>query len=256
MNHLSNSQKAAAIQNSIETNTLLETGLLHPTRYKQHNPNVATGRQAILDLHAQMPHEKIYTNVVRAFQDGDYGFVHVDYHLFEPTVAFDIHRFEDGISVEHWDNLQPTPKERNPSGRTMTDGKTKATDHHKTTANKEIITRFTEDILIQQHWKDIHTYFSNDRLIQHNPYLSDGVAAYVTAMQEWKANGQSLEYKQLHLVLGEGNFVLALSEAYWQGNHTAIYDLYRIEENKIVEHWDVFETIPPVEARKNTNSKF
>ncbi|MEN5380505.1 nuclear transport factor 2 family protein [Sphingobacterium kitahiroshimense] len=129
---LSNRDKAEAIQNSIETETLAEIGLISPTSYKQHNPNVATGLQAILGLHDLMPMDKVYTNVVRKFQDGDYGFVHVDYFLFEPTVAFDIHRFENGISVEHWDNLQTNPKKLNKSGRTMTDGKTKAKDHHKT----------------------------------------------------------------------------------------------------------------------------
>src|SRR5690606_413740 len=91
---LSNRDKAEAIQNSIETETLAEVGLINPSSYKQHNPHVATGLQAILNLHEQMPMDKVYTNVVRKFQDGDFGFVHVDYFLFEPPVAFDIHRFE------------------------------------------------------------------------------------------------------------------------------------------------------------------
>jgi len=34
--------------------------------------------------------DRVYTNVVRKFQDADFGFLHVDYLLFEPTVAFDI----------------------------------------------------------------------------------------------------------------------------------------------------------------------
>lgn len=145
---LSNRDKAEAIRNSIETETLAEIGLISPTSYKQHNPNVATGLQAILGLHDQMPMDKVYTNVVRKFQDGDYGFVHVDYFLFEPTVAFDIHRFENGISVEHWDNLQTNPKKLNKSGRTMTDGKTKAKDHHKTEVNKALVKDFVQNVLI------------------------------------------------------------------------------------------------------------
>jgi predicted SnoaL-like aldol condensation-catalyzing enzyme len=96
---ISNREKATAIQNSIETETLGQIGLINPRSYKQHNINVADGFDAILALHDLMPMEKVYTNVVRAFQDGDIGFVHVDYYLFEPTVAFDIHRFENGKSV-------------------------------------------------------------------------------------------------------------------------------------------------------------
>jgi len=44
-----------------------------------------------------MPMDRVYTNVIRKFQDADFGFLHVDYLLFEPTVAFDIHRFENGV---------------------------------------------------------------------------------------------------------------------------------------------------------------
>lgn len=36
----------------------------------------------------------------------------------------------------------------------------------------------------------------------------------------------------------------------------AFYDLYRIENNKIIEHWDVMEEIPSLANRKNTNGKF
>src|SRR5690606_15900113 len=147
---LSNRDKAEAIQNSIESESLAEVGLIYPNFSKQQNPHVATGLDGILDLHDQMPMEKVYTNVVRKFQDGDIGFVHVDYFLFEPTVAFDIHRFENGLSVEHWDNLQVNPKKVNPSGRTMTDGKTKAIDHHKTESNKILVENFVNDILVDK----------------------------------------------------------------------------------------------------------
>lgn len=253
---LSNSEKARAIQNSIESDTLHTLGLLHPERYKQHNQHVATGLQAILDLHALMPHEKVYANVVRAFQDGDFGFVHVDYYLFEPTVAFDIHRFENGISVEHWDNLQRTPMERNRSGRTMTDGKTKAKDHEKTAENKALVRRFSEEVLVKQDWANMSAYFEGDHLEQHNPHMADGVQAYLDTLQTWAAQGQPLIYEKVHMVLGEGNFVLVLSEGRFQGKHTAFYDLYRVEKGKIVEHWDVVEEIPAPENRKNSNGKF
>jgi len=36
----------------------------------------------------------------------------------------------------------------------------------------------------------------------------------------------------------------------------AYYDLFRIENNQIVEHWDIIETIPPESEWKNTNGKF
>lgn len=253
---LSNKDKAATIQNSIETATLEETGLIHPTSYKQHNPNVETGLQAILALHDQMPMHKVYTNVVRQFQDGDYGFVHVDYFLFDYTAAFDIHRFENGVSVEHWDNLQINPRKLNKSGRTMTDGKTKAIDHHKTDSNKKLAQDFVQNILIDGNLGDISKYFDGDMLIQHNPHMGDGVKEFIDVLSQWEKEGKPQKYTQIHKVLGEGNFVLVLSEGYLGGEHSAFYDLYRIEEDKIVEHWDVIEAIPEPDKRKNTNGKF
>ncbi len=253
---LSNRDKAEAIQNSIETETLGEIGLIHPTSYKQHNPNVATGLQAILALHDQMPMDKVYTNVVRKFQDGDIGFVHVDYFLFEPTVAFDIHRFENGVSVEHWDNLQANPKKLNKSGRTMTDGKTKAKDHHKTEVNKTIVRDFVQKVLIEERTELVSDYFRADELIQHNPHMGDGVQEFLYVLKQWKETGKPQIYDKIHQVLGEGNFVLVLSEGSFEGEHASFYDLYRVEEDKIIEHWDVVEKIPEPGQRKNDNGKF
>lgn len=253
---ISNREKAAAIQNSIETETLAQIGLINPLSYKQHNINVSDGFEAILALHDLMPMEKVYTNVVRAFQDGDIGFVHVDYHLFEPTVAFDIHRFENGLSVEHWDNLQTNTKKVNKSGRTMTDGKTKAVDHHLTEANKKLAVAFVNEVLVGKNFNQAQKYFNGDVLIQHNPYMEDGVAAFFNVLTAWKNEGKEQIYTTVHKVLGEGNFVLVLSEGYLGTTHASFYDLYRIENNKIIEHWDVIEEIPSLENQKNTNGKF
>lgn len=253
---LSNRDKAEIIQNSIETETLAETGLINPESYKQHNPNVATGLDAILELHNQMPMEKVYTNVVRKFQDGDIGFVHVDYFLFEPTVAFDIHRFEDGVSVEHWDNLQSNSKQLNKSGRTMTDGKTKAKDHHKTKENKYLVESFVQKVLIEEQYQQIQDYFAGDELTQHNPHMADGVQAFLQTLKEWEIKGEPQIYHKIHKVLGEGNFVLVLSEGIFKNDNVAFYDLFRVENDKIVEHWDVVETIPEPGRCKNNNGKF
>ena len=253
---LSPKQKVVAMQNSIETGTTLALNLIHPTRYKQHNPNVATGLGPIMAFHELLPHKEVYVNIVRAFQDGDYGFVHVDYHLFELTVAFDIHRFEDGISVEHWDNLQPMPLGRNKSGRTMTDGKTQAKDHEKTAANKTLAQRFTQEILIEQRLTAIGPYFAGDGLLQHNPHMGDGVAEFLAVRQQWAQAGTPARYDHVHKVLGEGNFVLVLSEGEFHGKPAAFYDLYRLENDKIVEHWDVVEEIPAQQDHQHRNGKF
>lgn len=57
-------------------------------------------------------------------------------------------------------------------------------------------------------------------------------------------------------MLGEGNFVLAISEGNFAGQHSAFYDLFRVDNGKIAEHWDTIAAIPARDQWKNTNGKF
>jgi predicted SnoaL-like aldol condensation-catalyzing enzyme len=63
-------------------------------------------------------------------------------------------------------------------------------------------------------------------------------------------------YQKNHMILGEGNFVLAVSEGQFLGKNSAFYDLFRVEDGLIVEHWDTIQEIPPQEQWLNQNGKF
>ena len=65
-----------------------------------------------------------------------------------------------------------------------------------------------------------------------------------------------MKYDRVHKVLGQGNFVLVVSEGGFGEKPTSFYDLFRVENGKIAEHWDTIETIPPREQWKNVNGKF
>ena len=76
-------------------------------------------------------------------------------------------------------------------------------------------------------------------------------------MKYFAENGLVMEFEKTHKILAEGNFVLTISEGkFGKGEPTSFYDLFRLEDGKIVEHWDVIEIIIPEAARKNTNGKF
>ncbi len=68
--------------------------------------------------------------------------------------------------------------------------------------------------------------------------------------------GIEMIYDRVHQVLADGNFVLAISEGTFAGKPTAYYDLFRVQNGKIAEHWDVMETILPKAEWKNSNGKF
>lgn len=247
--------KAVELLKSIETGAEEPAGNIDAGKYIQHNLDVANGIEGfgvLLEQLADYP-EKPKVNTVRAFQDGDYVFAQTDYNFFGPKIGIDIFRFENGKIVEHWDNLMTTPDSPNPSGRSAIDGATKVTDLDKTAENKALAQRFVEDVLIGQRLDDLDAYFDGDRLIQHDPQTGDGVKAYLSGFSQ---NGHKYEYANVEKVLGQGNFVLVVSEGADNGTPVAFYDLYRVENGKIAEHWAVFETIPPKSEWKNPNGKF
>ncbi|MEL6989504.1 MAG: nuclear transport factor 2 family protein [Bacteroidota bacterium] len=100
-------------------------------------------------------------------------------------------------------------------------------------------------------------YVSTEMYHQHNSSIADGLDGLGAALKYFAENGLALQYDKLHYVIGEGNFVLTMSEGkFGKGDHVGYYDLFRIADGKIVEHWDIIQTIPPQEEWKNTNGKF
>src|SRR5438552_246100 len=83
--------------------------------------------------------------------------------------------------------------------------------------------------------------FNGTEYIQHNPWVADTIPGLITGLQALAAKGQAVIYKRVHMVLGEGNFVLVVAEATFGGVSTAIYDLFRIANGRIAEHWDTLE---------------
>ena len=154
---------------------------------------------------------------------------------------YQIFRFEDGKIVEHWDNLQETPKQSNPSGRTMTDGTTEIKDLDKTEQNKVLVRNFVEDILVNGRMEKLAGYFDGDNYIQHNPQIPDQLSGLGATLEALAKQGIFMKYDTIQKVLGEGNFVLTLSEGHFGNAHNTFYDLFRVKNGKIAEHWDVIE---------------
>lgn len=195
---------------------------------------------------------------IRIFEDGDYVVLQNEYNFAGAgdQVAFDIFRFADGKIAEHWDNLASLATEANPSAHTQIDGTTDITDLNKTGENKELVKNFISDVLQGNNADKITEYFNGDNYIQHNTAIADGVSGLGTALTALADAGIEMVYDKTHLILGQGNFVLAVSESTYGRKATSYYDLWRIENGKIAEHWDVMETIAPEDTWVNNNGKY
>jgi predicted SnoaL-like aldol condensation-catalyzing enzyme len=255
---LSNKEKAVALLTSLETGDQSAVGYINPEKYVQHNLDVGDGLEGFGAVLQNAPEGGFKANVVRSFQDGEYAFTHTVYDFFGPKVGFDVFRFEDGKIVEHWDNLAEIAQP-NPSGRTQTDGTTELTDIDKTDANKAVVQQFVDEVLLNGKMDNLTTLVNPEKYLQHNSAVADGLDGLGAALQYFAENNMVMIYDEVHKVLGEGNFVLTMSEGKFgeaPGNHVAFYDLFRLENGQIVEHWDVIQPIPAESEWKNSNGKF
>src|ERR1700676_1322154 len=123
----SRKQQVVELLKSLETKDPVPFAYVNPNKYIQHNLQVGPGPAGVAALIQNMPPDAS-VNTIRVFEDGDYIFAHTEYNFFGPRIGFDIFRFDDGLIVEHWDNLQETATEPSPSGHTMIDGPTEASD--------------------------------------------------------------------------------------------------------------------------------
>ena len=228
--------------------------------YIQHNPFVPTGLEPFIDLLPVLKEHGTHAENVRMFQDGNYVFMHNIWKNAKPfgadeMVAFDIIRVdENGKVAEHWDAMTTVVKET-ASGRTQTDGPTTVEDVDKTDANKALAVALVEDVLMGKNPSKITEYISAEQYHQHNPGIKDGLSGIVEAVEYLTAQNNMFKYTKIHKVLGEGNFVLTVSEGEWSGKKQAFYDLFRMKEGKIVEHWDVIQEIP-TEGLAHSNGMF
>lgn len=255
-NTMNKKEQVVALLKSIETGDTAPIAFINADKYIQHNLGIKDGLAGFGEALAALPKGSARVNTIRAFEDGDYVFTHTDYNFFGPKIGFDVFRFENGKIVEHWDNLTETPANPNPSGHTMIDGTIEMKDIQKTTENKTFVKQFVQDVLMGQAPENLTKYFDGDNYIQHNPAIADGLSGLGAALTEMAKNNIAMTYTHLHKVLGEGNFVLTISEGTFGGKHVSFYDLFRVENGKIAEHWDVVEPILPKEEWKNNNGKF
>ncbi len=250
----SQKQQVVDLLKAIETGAPEPVDVISTDKYIQHNLGAADGLAGFRALLEAVP-QGAEVNTVRVFQDGNYVFAHSEYNVFGPQIGFDIFRFENGKIVEHWDNLQETA-DPNPSGRSMIDGPTEARDLDRTEANKALAESFVRDILVDGQMDKLAGYCDGDRYIQHHPLIADGVSHLTAAFTAWAEAGIVAKYDRIHRVLGEGDFVLVVSEGHFNVEHTSFYDLFRVENGKIAEHWDIVETIPAKSEWKNENGKY
>ena len=241
----------------IETGDPESVTVVNENKYIQHNPLTPEGSEGLAELFKRLSQTSPRVNIIRIFEDGAYVFAHTDYNFNVLEIGFEVFRFEDGLAVEHWDNLQHKHSSPNASGHTMIDGPTEVTDLDKTEVNRELVRSFVDEVIINGQLDRLEHYVDAEGYTEHNPQMADGLPSLRSVLSEPASNGKRMiQYERMHRLLAEGNFVLTVSEGSHNGVHSSFYDLFRVAHGKIVEHWDTTEAIPPRTEWKNDNGKF
>ncbi len=257
---MTNIKKALELINTFATGDTKKAASLLAEGYIQHNLAYGTGRDAFVGSVQYLASAPVKTTVnnIRAYEDGDKVFLQTIYNFAGAgeQVAFDIFRFdENGKIAEHWDNLAAKAAP-NPSGRTQIDNLAEVKDIDKTEENREIVKNFLHDVMMGKAPEKTPDYFDNGKYIQHNTGIADGLDGLGAALAALAEQGIQMIYDKVHQVLAQGDMVLAVSEGTFGGAPTSYYDLWRVENGKIAEHWDVMETIADKSTWQNQNGKF
>lgn len=121
-------------------------------------------------------------------------------------------------------------------------------------ANKKTVVDFYEKALNQKDFDAAAKYFG-PRYVQHNPTAPDGIEGFrkFIAFRKEKFPDAHSDIKQ---VFADGDYVILHVHAVPTPGErgSAIVDIFKLENGKIVEHWDVIQPVP--EKSANTNTMF
>jgi predicted SnoaL-like aldol condensation-catalyzing enzyme len=126
-------------------------------------------------------------------------------------------------------------------------------EHDVAARNKAMVIEFYNMIFQEHKVREALAKYVGDRYIQHNPLAPNGTEALINFMEPYFAKNPQARSEIKHSA-AEGDLV-------WLHVHArssptdrglAVVDIFRVENGKVVEHWDVVQPIPEKSANENT----
>lgn len=213
--------------------------------YIQHSTVVKSQKSGFLEFfkefHKANPEREM--RIVRSIEDGPYIFLHVHQILNggeRQWICMDIFDTDkEGRLREHWDVIEAYTTETK-SGEDMAAGPSLIEDIDKTEENKELVHKYVKLVLTEGFYDRLGQFVADD-LIQHTFDLEGGL----TGLKKGLENGVAPHCEFLFHIIGQGNMVVTFCKTRKNKEEHATFDVYRVANGLIREHWSSTEPIPP-----------
>lgn len=116
-------------------------------------------------------------------------------------------------------------------------------------ANKKLVADFYQELYGDKNIDAIDKYLDSN-YVQHNPSIGDGKESLRVAFKVWYKGALKEKIDIRHLA-ADGNFVYLHTRSIENGKTVAIMDIYRVENGKIMEHWDITQPVPELSVSKH-----
>ena len=118
---------------------------------------------------------------------------------------------------------------------------------------KRLVLDFFDRAFVQRKAAEARERYMGDVYIQHNPLAPDGPDLFVEFIGQFQAMAPDMVF-DLKRVIAEGDLVVLHYHLTMTPDDLgrAVVDIFRVEDGKIVEHWDVLQDVPAQSANDNT----
>jgi predicted SnoaL-like aldol condensation-catalyzing enzyme len=119
--------------------------------------------------------------------------------------------------------------------------------------NKKTVVDFYQRALFDGDVDTAIRLYGGKTYTQHTPFAADGFDG-LRNFVKWIAKNYPNARGEIKRVFADGDYVLLHSHftGFLGENGDAIIDIFRVEDGKVVEHWDVIQAIPKTSLNENT----
>jgi len=111
--------------------------------------------------------------------------------------------------------------------------------------NRKLVLDFCSLAFVEGRHREAAERFLGERYIQHNPFVADGVEGFVQFFESWEANKRPDFRHRILRVIADEDYVAVHATIHEGDGHagSVLCDIFRIEDDRIVEHWDAFKPL-------------